>query len=586
LGGSLLHTALNYRESILLAIQSLIRLHPDRKSLNQYLVALQATISILEDQLTDKSAREYVQFQLKELLTPYHTSLLDDSIQDELRVTNVAKFKHIHALVMGQSIVSLKAILSGAKTRGTDVLTQLITRRDKYSRTPIHVAAVTNNVYAANLILGQYTDIILSQKLSVGQNMIEKLNSIMSSYLNVRDSLKRTAFDLACSFGHFEFALFLYNYPGKDAPWSEVRDACLNVTQVPDDLLQLASGPVLPYDNGGWKETKTNKFTQQVLKIIHDKFDVPATDEGVSIDAAAGSSSDDDFSSEKSRCDAIVVDATKLSNQEIAAIFLEHGYKKLRPVVFRGLARKSGLRQRFRKADLLASSASKKLVFNVSSIPYGDNFGVPTKTVSLYNYIHDIYSEKNASSLKTQYIFSIPKLPSSSKTQIKRKIMTDQAAYRELFGDMATFFPFLNLVNITVAQKHNQNEVVPLMSDVELNQIGQVIQFYLGNTGTGAPMHFHNDAVNLLAYGEKQWFFLPPQEALFSSKYIGSFLLDYYSQRATNETFVEQNKIEMLTCRQYAGDVMYVPQWWSHGVFNLKPSVGIAIEFNPKLSTY
>jgi JmjC domain, hydroxylase len=584
LGGSLLHTVLNYRESILLAIQSMIRLHPDRKSLNQYLFALQSTISILENQLTDASALEFVQYHLKELFRPYHTNLLDESIEDELRVTNVAKFKHVHAMVMGQSIVSLKAILAGAKSRGTDVLTQLITRRDKYSRTPIHVAAITNNVYAANLILSHYTDIILSQRLSVGQNMGEKLNNIINSYLNVRDSLKRTAFDLACSFGHFEFAMFLYNYPSKEAPWSEVREACLNVTLVPNDLIQLASGPVLPADNGGWKDTKTNKFTQQVLKLIHDRFDVPE-DAEASVNAAAESSSEDEPAS-KSRCDAIVVDATKLSNQEIAAIFLEHGYKKLRPMVFRGLAKKSGLRQRFRKDVLLASSAAKKLMFNISSIPYGDHFGIPTKSISLYNYIRDIYSEKNSSALKSQYIFSMPKLQSSAKTQVKRKIVTDQAAYRELFGDITTFFPFLNLVNITVPQKFNQNEVEPLMSDSELNQIGQVIQFYLGNTGTGAPMHFHNDAVNLLAYGEKQWFFLPPYEALFSSKYIGSFLLDYYNQRATNQTFVEQNQIEMLTCRQYAGDVMYVPQWWSHGVFNLKPSVGIAIEFNPKLSTY
>ena len=34
-------------------------------------------------------------------------------------------------------------------------------------------------------------------------------------------------------------------------------------------------------------------------------------------------------------------------------------------------------------------------------------------------------------------------------------------------------------------------------------------QFYLGGAGTGAPQHYHFDALNVLVWGRKQWFVSP-----------------------------------------------------------------------------
>ncbi len=35
-------------------------------------------------------------------------------------------------------------------------------------------------------------------------------------------------------------------------------------------------------------------------------------------------------------------------------------------------------------------------------------------------------------------------------------------------------------------------------------------QFYLGPPGTGSPLHWHNAALNFLAFGEKRWLLAPP----------------------------------------------------------------------------
>merc|ERR1711879_922805 len=41
-------------------------------------------------------------------------------------------------------------------------------------------------------------------------------------------------------------------------------------------------------------------------------------------------------------------------------------------------------------------------------------------------------------------------------------------------------------------------------------------QFYLGPAGSGAPMHYHNMAVNVVAFGRKRWFLYPPGDSRYS----------------------------------------------------------------------
>ena len=80
-------------------------------------------------------------------------------------------------------------------------------------------------------------------------------------------------------------------------------------------------------------------------------------------------------------------------------------------------------------------------------------------------------------------------------------------------------------------------------------------------------MHYHVDAWNALAHGKKRWFLYPPMEGMYSAKPISYWMEQGYKHAKPLE-FVQD-----------AGDIVYIPRYWSHAVFNLQESVGVAVEF-------
>ena len=86
-------------------------------------------------------------------------------------------------------------------------------------------------------------------------------------------------------------------------------------------------------------------------------------------------------------------------------------------------------------------------------------------------------------------------------------------------------------------------------------------QFMWGPQGSGAPMHHHLDAWNGLVFGRKEWWFLPPS-------------------MATSATFVSGHWNSNYRCTQEPGDFVYVPDSWSHAIYNAKDSAAVAIEFD------
>ena len=93
--------------------------------------------------------------------------------------------------------------------------------------------------------------------------------------------------------------------------------------------------------------------------------------------------------------------------------------------------------------------------------------------------------------------------------------------------------------------------------------------FFVGPARAGAYMHQHSSAWNALVYGSKRWYLLPPN-------------LDYRLQYASMGTWVREVLPELpytpLECTQRAGEVLFVPEGWNHGVVNLANSVGIVFE--------
>lgn len=98
------------------------------------------------------------------------------------------------------------------------------------------------------------------------------------------------------------------------------------------------------------------------------------------------------------------------------------------------------------------------------------------------------------------------------------------------------------------------------------------LQFAVGEEGSGSPMHFHQDAVNLLLSGKKRWWLQPPSLAAMSRLHP----LDV--QRGDGEALQCYDTACVL--EQEVGDVMYVPDMWGHAILNLEPhTVCAAAEF-------
>lgn len=102
--------------------------------------------------------------------------------------------------------------------------------------------------------------------------------------------------------------------------------------------------------------------------------------------------------------------------------------------------------------------------------------------------------------------------------------------------------------------------------------VPSLYQFFLSANGTGAPLHFHTHAINALVYGRKRWFAVAPRFEVTARQDVAAWAGD-------GRTKMEADGVVVHECIQEQGDVLYIPEHWSHAVLNLAESVGIATEF-------
>ncbi|CAE7353452.1 jmjd4 [Symbiodinium sp. CCMP2456] len=101
------------------------------------------------------------------------------------------------------------------------------------------------------------------------------------------------------------------------------------------------------------------------------------------------------------------------------------------------------------------------------------------------------------------------------------------------------------------------------------------LQFAVGAEGSGSPMHFHQDALNLCLRGRKRWWLVPPSEAAFSRCHPLDAMDMGTSAKSVKDCFEGACVFE-----QEEGDIVYVPDMWGHAVLNLEDhTVCVAAEF-------
>jgi ribosomal protein L16 Arg81 hydroxylase len=93
--------------------------------------------------------------------------------------------------------------------------------------------------------------------------------------------------------------------------------------------------------------------------------------------------------------------------------------------------------------------------------------------------------------------------------------------------------------------------------------------WFLGAAHTGASVHFHSNAVNMLIHGRKRWTLFAPRHRLYSTKHIVQW----------SKEDLPRMQGKAMHCMQEPGDVLFIPEQWGHGTENLAESVGYAMEF-------
>ncbi|XP_065839382.1 uncharacterized protein [Oscarella lobularis] len=246
---------------------------------------------------------------------------------------------------------------------------------------------------------------------------------------------------------------------------------------------------------------------------------------------------EDDFALPSSlideRCD---IDVT--TSDDVTADILIRDYLTVqRPVLIRGgVARWRHLRTALQRRNL--ESTYGKLLFKKSAIPYAEAFGLPANVTTLKEFLADL-----------------SQLHATRKSSGTDSVPDPNVFAPYIFESLSSNSPLIELFEL------------PSSFDPEVTHVTtKTVQFYVGPSLSGAPVHFHGSAWNSLIYGKKRWFLYPPPSA-------------FYSKRPVWEWYRTEYQSDAMECVQEAGDVLYVPDMWGHGVINLQESVGFASEF-------
>jgi oxalate decarboxylase/phosphoglucose isomerase-like protein (cupin superfamily) len=92
---------------------------------------------------------------------------------------------------------------------------------------------------------------------------------------------------------------------------------------------------------------------------------------------------------------------------------------------------------------------------------------------------------------------------------------------------------------------------------------------------SGAPLHYHTDAINVAVWGTKRWYLTHPAETEFHTMPAAAWVAAVLPRLPP-----ERRPFE---CVQGGGDIIFVPRNWGHAVLNEETSVGYAREFRSAL---
>ena len=233
-----------------------------------------------------------------------------------------------------------------------------------------------------------------------------------------------------------------------------------------------------------------------------------------------------------------------LYSDDAVITFLRDYYTLRRPVVFR-----KSISSRHNKKDGWSSvEAWKKNNFlqkygkhmcEVSAIPYGELYGQKRTKMTIAEYVRS-WEKKSDDESDRSFLFDGGRLYHTTSLQNEIGLPPLALNFTRQHGGARTYLH----------------------------------QFHLGPKGSGAQPHFHGDAWNALIYGRKKWIFHPPPNGEFTTMSVmkSGAMLKQSKTRGRKQG-------DELSTVQHSGDIVFVPEFWSHATLNLGESIGVAFEF-------
>ena len=591
-------------------------------------------------------------------------------------------------------------------------LGKLLLQQDKYGRNPLHVAVITNNYRAIELLINeiQSLETIIIQRLqgldlSFDPSLSTHSKSISTKFLQTiieqQDIFGYTPYMLAFVLGQNKTAQVLLNIHQQIGSTKGITEESMHQLSSQSSTSSLlpkflnrnyrrGKGKVLMYNehnqliditnttkytvdsseqsllaltttdsttNGGWKEpiSVPHRFLEAVeaskQTLLHNI--TKTTDEihsmyNCDIDIMDFTCS---YATDKENC----LQKVSLNQTLFAQDILRDYYIPNRPVLLRGLAKYWPIRSLWDYQHFLLRHGKHQITS--VDIPYAPVFGKKSSdTVTVLQHIQAFQKctpsmlrgeEKFPYGLSAEicsmYVDNGEQIsneeedsnniiaPTDENGNIKstnnkpkkiipkpyvfHRLTPGEAFSVSLIDDMTLVPWFLNtklprwdyLVNnsVNIQPDGSVDTVSSSSSSLPLESLMMALpqppspQFYLGGPGSGAPPHYHEDAWNVLAYGKKAWYIVPPSAAEYMTVPIHEYILEVLPKTkdklvsTTNKNITTSSTSSFwgpnsrpLTCIQEAGDVIYVPHGWGHGVLNLETVIGYAVEFHSPFQRY
>ena len=214
---------------------------------------------------------------------------------------------------------------------------------------------------------------------------------------------------------------------------------------------------------------------------------------------------------EPSSCDFDVWDSGPFSEK----LFVERYVAPHRPVLIRGLLKgeqAEQLKANWSVANIVETHPD--VTFTASGIPYAEQFGLGE-------------SESDAQMRQVtiqQYLDFMKKM----QDETTMDVFEDDSALPYIFSSIENEALLMTSLGQNIARI--EIPIVQFGTKTGSRRMHEFkAQFYLGAIGTGAPLHSHVHAYNILVHGRKQWYVAPPRHGLYSREPIRNWVSSSYS---------------------------------------------------------